>query len=236
MGNGLIAVRCAGLRSARPKRPSNNEAPTPTVTVRPSGTTVGPRIPESEGGAPAPVGVGIPPVARKRERSVRVWSRLSTSLRFPAVTSKASTRVCRCGGGKMPVWYVPSNGTGGSRPCGSAGPVTAGTADPAAADRSAARAARTSPATPIATPTAPAPIALRRKDRRPGCADTPGETGQPSSAGPCSLMGWPFPARICPGSARAVLPSARPPRLVVPSAWWGGRGQAPTRGCSSQHR
>ena len=70
-----------------------------------------------------PAGVGIPPAVRKRERSVSVWSRSASSPRFPAVTSKASAMVCRCGGGRMPAWYTPWNGTAGSSPCGSADPA-----------------------------------------------------------------------------------------------------------------
>ena len=40
------------------------------MTVRPSGATVGPSTPESDGGSPMPSGGGVPPAVRNRARSV----------------------------------------------------------------------------------------------------------------------------------------------------------------------
>ena len=83
VGERVIAMRPAGLRVARPYRSSNRVDPTPTVTVRPSGTTVGPSIPESDGGPPIPTCGGTPPVVRKRARAVRVRSRSVSSPGSP---------------------------------------------------------------------------------------------------------------------------------------------------------
>lgn len=184
LGNGSMGVRRAGLREPRPNRSSNREAPTPTMTVSPSGTTVAPRIPESDGGPVAPAGTGVPPEVRKRERVVRVRSRSVSSPRFSEVMSKASTMLCRCGGGRMPAWCTPWNGTAGNRPTGSAAP--------AAGDEPAARAGPTSPVTPAAAPIAPAPSTPRRKDRRPGSWTRARQWGR---AGSRSLMAPAFPAR-----------------------------------------
>ncbi len=116
MRNVRIAVSPAGLRLARPYRSSNREAPTPTVIVSPSGTTLGPSTPESAGGAPIPSGGGVPPAVRKRARAVSVANRPASSARPAAVTVKATTMVRRAGLARMPGWCRPWNGTAGSRP------------------------------------------------------------------------------------------------------------------------
>ena len=67
-GNVRIGVSLPGLPAASPYRSSNRVEPTPTVTVSPSGTTFGPSVPESDGGAPMPTGAGGPPVVRNRAR------------------------------------------------------------------------------------------------------------------------------------------------------------------------
>ena len=72
LGNEFIGVRCAGRRDASPYRSSNSVEPTPNVTVSPSGTTAGPRVPESDDGPPMPTGGGVPPAVRNRARSVTV--------------------------------------------------------------------------------------------------------------------------------------------------------------------
>ena len=90
--------------------------PTPTVTVRPSGTTDGPSTPESDGGAPMPTGGGVPPAVRNLARSVIVRNRSVSSARPSAVALNEITAVWRCDCGRMPAWYLPWNGTGGSTP------------------------------------------------------------------------------------------------------------------------
>ena len=136
LGKVRIAVSPAGLRAASPYRSSNREAPTPTVIVSPSGTTVGPSTPESAGGAPIPSGGGVPPAVRKRARSVSVASRPASSARLAAVTVKAVTMVRRAGLARMPGWCGPWNGTAGSTPAqpspASPGPPGADSAAPAA--------------------------------------------------------------------------------------------------------
>jgi hypothetical protein len=90
--------------------------PTPTVTVRPSGATVGPSTPESDGGAPMPAGGGVPPAVRNLARAVIVRNRSVSSARPSAVALNEITAVCRCACGRIPAWYRPWNGTGGSAP------------------------------------------------------------------------------------------------------------------------
>ena len=107
LGNDVIGVRCAGRAAASPYRSSNNVEPTPNVTVSPSGTTVGPRTPESDGGPSIPTGGGVPPAVRNRARSVTVWNRPASSARFAAVAPNETTAVARDGAGRMPAWYFP---------------------------------------------------------------------------------------------------------------------------------
>jgi len=116
LGNDVIGVRCTGRTAASPYRSSNSVEPTPNVTVSPSGTTVGPSTPESDGGPSIPTGGGVPPAVRKRARSVTVWNRSVSSARFAAVASNDTTAVARDDSGRMPAWYFPWNGTAGRRP------------------------------------------------------------------------------------------------------------------------
>ncbi len=86
------------------------------MTVSPSGTTEGPSVPESDGGAPMPVGAGGPPVVRNRARVVSACIRSVSSPRPSAVALNETTVVAGCGSGRIPAWYRPWNGTAGSRP------------------------------------------------------------------------------------------------------------------------
>ncbi len=106
-GKDGMAVSRRGLRSVRPYRSSKSEAPTPTVTVSASAGRVGPRVPESAGGAVIPDSRGLPPAVRKRARSVNVRSSSVSSARFSAVASKDTNAVARRGGVRMPAWCRP---------------------------------------------------------------------------------------------------------------------------------
>lgn len=114
MGKDVIVVRRGGRAAASPKRSSNSVAPTPNVTVSPSGSTVGPSTPESDDGPLMPTGGGVPPAVRKRARSVTVWNRSRSEALSSAVTSNDTTAVARAGAGRMPAWYLPWKGTAGS--------------------------------------------------------------------------------------------------------------------------
>ena len=63
-----------------------------------------------------PTGGGVPPAVRNLARAVIVWNRSISSPRPSAVALNAITAVWRCGCGRMPAWYLPWNGTGGSSP------------------------------------------------------------------------------------------------------------------------
>ncbi len=104
-----------GRLPPRPNRSSNSVEPTPTVTVSPSATTVGPSTPESDGGALIPVGGGVPPAVRNLALAVIVRSRSVSSARLSAVTLNETTAVCRDGGRPIADWCRPWKGTGGSR-------------------------------------------------------------------------------------------------------------------------
>lgn len=114
MGKDVIVVRRGGRAAASPKRSSNSVAPTPNVTVSPSGSTVGPSTPESDDGPLMPTGGGVLPAVRKRARSVTVWNRSRSEALSSAVTSNDTTAVARAGAGRMPAWYLPWKGTAGS--------------------------------------------------------------------------------------------------------------------------
>ncbi len=98
MGNVRIGVRWSGRRSASPNRPSNSDAPTPTVTVSESEGTVGPTMPLSDGGAVLPRSTGTPPAVRNRARSVMVRSSSARPARSGAITSK-DANIAAVGGG-----------------------------------------------------------------------------------------------------------------------------------------
>ncbi len=69
----------------------------------------------------------MPPAVRKRARSVTVWSNAVSEALSAAVTSKDTTAVAREGGGRMPAWCLPWNGTAGSCPVTAASlPAAAG--------------------------------------------------------------------------------------------------------------
>ncbi len=72
LGNDCIGVSRSGSWLASPYRSSNSVDPTPKVTVSPSGTTVGPSTPESDGGPSMPTGGGVPPAVRNLAREVIV--------------------------------------------------------------------------------------------------------------------------------------------------------------------
>ncbi len=163
------SIRADGRRAAIPNRswPSrtNNDGPTPNVTVRLPGArpvaspvSVGGR---SAFGAGAPAG---PPCVIDAAAAVHARSSSRTSAERSLTTSK----VARCSRSwaavAMPAWCAPQNGTGPSCRRTSASSRSEATAAPAA--------------TPSAVPAAPAPIAasIARLDRRGGC-------GPGSSAG-----------------------------------------------------
>src|SRR6185312_4035437 len=164
LGNDVIVVSRAGRADASPYRSSNSVAPTPSVTVSPSGSTVGPSTPESDGGPLMPTGGGVPPAVRNLARSVSVWNRSVSEAWSSAVTSNETTAVTGVGPGRMPAWCLPWNGTAGSRPVNAAASAAAGAGGalrekyPAAAP----------PAPPATTPPATPPARPRRNNRRPG--------------------------------------------------------------------
>jgi hypothetical protein len=107
-----------------------------------------------------PTGGGVPPAVRNLARSVIVRNRSVSSARPSAVALNEITAVWRCDRGRMPAWYLPWNGTGGSTPACAFSSVRwlAG----------AGRVARYAypPAAPATAPAAPAPRAPRRNARR----------------------------------------------------------------------
>ena len=85
--------------------------------MSPSGTTVGPSTPESDGGPPMPTGGGVPPAVRNRARSVTVWnSSVSADLVVRRHVERDHRGGRRAASGRMPAWCLPWNGTAGSRP------------------------------------------------------------------------------------------------------------------------
>ena len=78
---------------------SKRLAPSPTVTVRPSGGMSGPSVPLSDGGATVPRSTGTPPWVRNRARLVNVWSVPISEPRVAAVTLKTAKQAA--GGGEL---------------------------------------------------------------------------------------------------------------------------------------
>lgn len=152
-GKTSIGRSLRGRREARPKRSSKSEAPTATVAVSPSAGTTGPSTPESGSGAEMPSGSGTPPAVRNRRRSVRVRSRVVSSARSRAVTSKEVNTAWRWRGVRMPAWWAPWKAI----------VCPSGRADTGS---SSARATAPTPPAPTAAPAAPATRARWRKDRR----------------------------------------------------------------------
>src|SRR5471030_791238 len=109
LGKPTIRIRRLGLIASRPKRSSNNDAPTETVMVRLSGITTGPRIPESSGGSFGSTCGTAPPVIRNSMRLFRVRNRRSRSSRSWASTSNETTMPEVGRGVTMPVWWMPWN-------------------------------------------------------------------------------------------------------------------------------
>src|SRR5690554_86314 len=105
-----ISTSCRGFAAARPKRPSNSEAPTPRVTVRLSGNTVGPSTPESSGGSCGLRSATGPPFIRKAMRSSSLRNRRSSTGRPRPTTSIATTIAAACVGVVMPDWWMPWKG------------------------------------------------------------------------------------------------------------------------------
>jgi len=69
-------------------------------------------------------GGGVPPAVRNLARAVIVWNSSASSPRPAAVALNAITAVWFCGWGRMPAWYFPSNGTGGSSPASASSSAT----------------------------------------------------------------------------------------------------------------
>ena len=84
--------------------------------MSPSGTTVGPSTPESDGGPPMPTGGGVPPAVRNRARSVTVWNRSVSEARSSAVTSNETTAVAGVGAGQDARLVLPVERHGGQPP------------------------------------------------------------------------------------------------------------------------
>ncbi len=112
-----------------------------------------------------PTGGGVPPAVRNLARSVTVWNRSVSEARSVAVTSNDTTAVAGVGAGRMPAWYLPWNGTAGSRPVTAASFATAAGAGGVLREKYPAAAPAAPPAT---TPPATPPARPRRNDRRPG--------------------------------------------------------------------
>src|SRR6202035_979528 len=153
-------------------------------TVSPSGTTVGPSTPESDGGPPMPTGGGVPPTVRNLARSVTVWNSSVSEARSSAVTSNETTAVAGVGVGRMPAWCLPWNGTAGRRPVTAASFAAAAGSAGVLREKYPAAAPAVPPAT---TPPATPPAMTRRNDRRPG-------RGPPAAAAASPADDCPSPA------------------------------------------